>query len=324
MTANAIPSGIVPTEGTASVADGTTLRTLHWAPEGEPWAAALVVHGLGEHAGRYRTVAGALTAAGCDLFAYDQRGFGGSAGIRAYVDRFSQLHDDLAERMLATRAAAQGLPLVLYGHSLGGLVCAGYVLSGRDLPMPDLLVLSSPALDVEQPAWKKTLARTLAGITPRMKIANGLAKGGLSRDPAVEAAVEEDPLCFSTTTVRFGAEGFAEQARVQAVIAGMSAMPMPTYVFNGSADPIVPPASSGILEGKGNVTRRVYEGLRHECHHEPEYPQVLGEVVGWIRANAGAPAGVEAVVAETPGAPASWVAATGVGEATGVVAAAPV
>ena len=226
--------------------------------------------------------------------------------------------------MLAARAAAPGLPLVLYGHSMGGLVSAGYVLSGRDLPMPDLLVLSSPGLDVEQPAWKKTLARTLAGITPRMKIANGLAKGGLSRDPAVEAAVEADPLCFSTTTVRFGAEAFAEQARVQAVIAGISAMPMPTYVFNGSADPIVPPASGAILEGKGNVTRRVFEGLRHECHHEPEYPQVLDEVVGWIRANAGTPAGTEAPVAETPSAPAAWAAVAEVGEATGVPAASPV
>jgi alpha-beta hydrolase superfamily lysophospholipase len=305
MTANAIPSGIVPTEGTASVADGTTLRTLHWAPAGEPWAVALVVHGLGEHAGRYGTVAGALTGAGIDVFAYDQRGFGGSAGVRAYVDRFSQFHDDLAERMLAARAASPGLPLVMYGHSLGGLITAGYVLSGRELPMPDLLVLSAPGLDAEQPGWKKGLAKVLTGITPKMKLANGLAKGGLSRDPAVEAAVEADPLCINTSTVRFGAEAFAEQDRVQAAIAGISAMPMPTYVFHGSADPIVAPAASAILEGKGNVTRRVHEGLRHECHHEPEHEQVLGEVVACIRANANVPnvsaAGVVAAgVAEVP------------------------
>ena len=303
MTANAIPSGIVPTEGTASVADGTTLRTLNWAPEGEPWASALVVHGLGEHAGRYRTVAGALTGAGINVFAYDQRGFGGSAGVRAYVDRFSQFHDDLAERMLAARASSAGLPLVLYGHSLGGLITTGYVLSGRDLPMPDLLVLSAPGLDAEQPAWKKSLARILTGITPKMKLANGLAKDSLSRDPAVQAAVDADPLCLGTSTVRLGAEAFAEQDRVQAAIAGISAMPMPTYVFHGSADPIVAPAASAILEGKGNVTRRVHEGLRHECHHEPEHEQVLAEVVAWIRANAGASAAAGAPAgAEVPAA----------------------
>ena len=284
MTAAAIPSGIVPSEGTVRATDGTTLRTLHWSPEGDPWAAALVVHGLGEHAGRYRTVAGALTAAGIDVFAYDTRGFGGSAGVRAYVDRWSQLIDDLAEQMAAARAAAPGLPLILYGHSLGGLAAVGYVLSGRDLPMPDLLVLSTPALDSEQPAWKRILARILTNITPKMKLANGLPRDGLSHDPEVQAAVDADPLCVDTTTVRFGAEAFAEQARVQVRLAGMSAMPMPTYVFHGSDDPIVAPSASAILEGKGGVTRRVHEGLRHECHHEPEYPQVLGEVVAWVRA----------------------------------------
>lgn len=294
MTAAAIPSGIIPSEGTVRVADGTNLRTLHWAPEGEPWAVALVVHGLGEHAGRYRTVAGALTAAGIDVHAYDHRGFGGSAGMRAYVDRWSQFHDDLAERMLATRAAARGLPLILYGQSLGGLIAAGYVLCGRDLPMPDLLVLSAPALDSAQPAWKKTLARALTGIAPRMRLANGVARDGLSRDPTVRAAADADPLCISTSTVRLGAEAFAEQARVQAAIAGIPAMPMPTYVFHGSADPIVPPGASAILEGKGGVTRRVHEGLRHECHHEPEYAQVLGEVVAWIRVAVPAPGAIPA------------------------------
>ena len=297
MTANAIPSGIVPSEGTVSVADGTTLRTLRWASADDPRAAALVVHGLGEHAGRYRTVAGALTGAGIDVFAYDQRGFGGSAGVRAYVDRVSQYHDDLAERMLAVRVARPGLPVILYGHSLGGLITAGYVLAGRDLPMPDLLVLSSPALDSEQPAWKKSMAKILTGITPRMKLANGLPQGGLSRDPAVQAAVDADPLCVSTSTVRLAAESFAEQARTQAVIPGLARMPMPTYVLHGSADPIVAPSASAILEGKGNVTRRVHEGLRHECHHEPEYPQVLAEVVAWIRANTDAPAAAPAVEA---------------------------
>lgn len=284
MTAAAIPSGIVPSEATVRVADGTTLRTLHWSPEGDPWAAALVVHGLGEHAGRYRTVAGALTAAGIDVLAYDIRGFGGSAGVRAYVDRWSRLIDDLAEQMAAARAAAPGLPLILYGHSLGGLIAVSYVLAGRDAPMPDLLVLSTPALDSEQPAWKKILARILTNITPRMKLANGLPRDGLSHDPQVQAAVDADPLCVDTTTVRFGAEAFAEQARVQAALAGISAMPMPTYVFHGSDDPIVAPSASAILEGKGGVTRRVHEGLRHECHHEREYPQVLGEVVAWVEA----------------------------------------
>lgn len=289
---------IVPAQGTARMPDGTTLRTLHWAPARDPWAVALVVHGLGEHAGRYETVAAAFNAAGIDVFGYDHRGFGGSSGYRAYVDRWAQLHDDLADRVVATRAERPGLPLVMYAHSLGGLVAAGYVLPGRDAgtsggrygsqradgrALPDLLVLSAPALDAAQPAWRKRLAGILSTLTPRLRLANGLAEDGLSHDPAVRARADADPLCQATTTVRLGAQAFAEQDRLAALLPGLSAMPLPTYVLHGEADPIVPVAATAILEGRGNVTRRVWPGLRHECHHEPERAEVLGEVVSWIR-----------------------------------------
>lgn len=281
---------VVPATGTARMPDGTTLRTLHWAPGTEPWAAMLVVHGLGEHAGRYETVAEAFTAAGVDVFGYDHRGFGGSSGYRAYVDRWAQLHDDLANRVLATRAERPGLPLVMYGHSMGGLVAAGYVLSPQDRPLPDLLVLSSPGLDADLPGWKRTLASALSGITPKMRMSNGLPGDGLSRDPSVRAKSDADPLCLDSSTVRLAAEGFAEVDRVGALLPGLEAMPIPTYVLHGDADPIVPLRATDVLVDKGNVTRRVWPGLRHECHHEPEHEQVLAEVVAWVRS-------------EVPGAP---------------------
>ena len=282
---------VVPAEGTARMPDGTTLRTLHWAPVGDPWAVALIVHGLGEHAGRYETVAAALTAAGIDAYGYDHRGFGGSSGFRAYVDTWSQLHDDLANRVEATRAERPGLPLVMYAHSMGGLIATGYVAAGASRPQPDLLVLSAPGLDAVQAAWKKKLAATLQGIVPKMRIANGLADDGLSHDPSVRAKADADPLCLNSSTVRFGAAAFGEQDRLRALLPGLASMPMPTYVLHGSDDPIVPIATTDVLEGKGNVTRRVWPGLRHECHHEPEHDQVLAEVVAWIRSQVpGAPA----------------------------------
>jgi acylglycerol lipase len=275
---------VVPAEGTVRMADGTTLRTLHWAPAGDPWAVALIVHGLGEHAGRYETVAAALTAAGIDVHGYDHRGFGGSSGRRAYVDRWSQLHDDLEARVLAVRAERPGLPLVMYAHSLGGLIGCGHVLSTTARPLPDLLVLSAPAIDVSQPGWRKAMAGALCSVVPRMRLSNGLSEDGLSRDPSVRAKADADPLCLDATTVRFGAEAFAEQDRLQALLPGLAAMPVPTYVLHGSADPIVPATATEAFEGKGNVTRRVHDGLRHECHHEPEQADVLAEVVAWIRA----------------------------------------
>ena len=282
---------VVPAESTAQMSDGTTLRTLHWAPVGEPWAAALIVHGLGEHAGRYETVAAALTEAGIDVFGYDHRGFGGSAGFRAYVDSWGQFHDDLATRVEAARAERPGLPLVMYAHSLGGLIAVGYVVAGQGRPQPDLLVLSAPAIDADQPEWRRKLAGMLQRVVPRMRLSNGLAKDGLSTDPDVQRRVDADPLCVSSSTVHFAAEAFAEQDRLRVLLPGLGAMPMPTYVLHGGADPIVPSPTSEVFAAKANVTRHVWPGLRHECHHEPSHDQVLAEVVAWIRSQVSGAAG---------------------------------
>ncbi len=283
----------VPSEATARMPDGTILRTLTWRTDAAPWAQALVIHGLGEHGGLYGPVARPLTAAGIEVHAYDARGFGGSAGPRAYVDRWSQYHDDLEVRIGALRDAAPGLPLILYGHSMGGLVALGYVLGDVPQALPDLLVLSAPGIDSSVPVWRRRLAALLTNVVPRMRLANGLAHDGLSRDPEVRARSDADPLCQSRSSVRLGAEAFAEQDRIKAALRRLTTMPIPTYVFHGSDDPIVPVAATETLEGIGGVTRRVHEGLRHECHHEPEHEDVLAEVVAWIRENA--PAGVDAV-----------------------------
>jgi alpha-beta hydrolase superfamily lysophospholipase len=275
---------LTPSASTARMTDGTILRTLHWPIQGEPWAVALIVHGIGEHAGRYATVADALAADRIDVRGYDHRGFGASAGPRAYVQRWSQLHDDLQEMVTATRAERPDLPLILWGHSMGGLIACGYLLAPVARPLPDLLVLSSPALDATVPAWKKQVAAVLAGALPRMRLSNGAVAQGLTHDTAIETAYAGDPLRIGSTTVRFAHEGFQEQARVQAAIAAIDAMPVPTYVFHGSADPVVPVEASAALGAKRNVIRHVHEGLLHETHHEPERTLVLAEAVAWLDA----------------------------------------
>ena len=273
-----------PSMATARMADGTILRTVHWPEPDDPWATGLIVHGLGEHAGRYANVATPLAAAGLDVHGYDQRGFGASAGRRAYVDRWSDFHDDLEERLTALEAARPDRPLVLYGHSLGGLVAAGDVLSDRQRPLPDLLVLSSPAFDDDYPGWQRSLVSGLNRLVPKMDMSNGALGKKLSHDPAIREAYEGDPLNLQRSTVRLGHEGFVEQARVNAAIGAIDAMPMPTYVFHGSDDAIVPVAASAPIGEKGNVIRHVHHGLRHETHHEAEHEAVMAEVVAWLEA----------------------------------------
>ena len=129
--------------GRVTALDGTELRTRHW-PAADPWASVLLVHGLGEHSGRYEHVGKRLSASGIDTHSYDHRGQGASGGRRGHVDRWSEYHDDLGERLATMRAGAGTQPIVLYGHSMGGLIVAGYLLSDRS--MPDLAVLTAPGL----------------------------------------------------------------------------------------------------------------------------------------------------------------------------------
>lgn len=268
--------------GAARTREGLELRTLRWPAAGTPRAHLLLIHGIAEHAGRYAHVASRFAAAGIETHASDLRGFGGSAGRRAYVDRWSEYHDDLEDQLTAIRATAGELPVVLYGHSMGGLIALGYVLADPPRPAPDLLVLSAPAIAAIVARWKRDLADVLGRVLPRLEIPNDLPAGGLARDPQVEIAYRSDPLNVHRTTARLGMELFHEQARVQAALARIGALPTPTYVLHGSEDPIVPLSSSASLERRENVTRRVYPGLRHETHNEPEALAVIHDTTVWI------------------------------------------
>ena len=284
--------------------DGTALLLRHWpVASGEPWAAMLLVHGLAEHCGRYEHVGSQLAQAGIDTHAFDLRGFGGSGGDRASIDRWSQLHDDVEERLTAVRSIAPARPLVLFGHSLGGLIALGYVLDGR--ARPDMLVLSAPAIGARIPIWQRALVSTLRRVRPGLLLSNRLDTHVLSSDPAVGDAYLADPLNQHKSTVRFAHAAFGEQRRVAAEVDRLA---IPTLVVHGGDDRLVPTDSSASLGGRPGVTRRVYPNVRHELHNEPIGRQVVAEEIEWIRdqvshmhppsreANlAGAPAGSPAV-----------------------------
>jgi acylglycerol lipase len=272
------------TEGFELTADGLALRTIRWDAAGPAWATLLIVHGLGEHVGRYDHVARQMAAAGIEVHGFDLRGFGASGGPRAYVPRWSLLHDDLEARLAAVRAESPGLPLILYGHSLGGLIVLGYALAEGPRALPDALVLTSPGLDSTVARWKQSVAPVLGRIAPRLRIRNGFGAGALSRDLAVDERLTADPLALRSSTARLGAAGFAEQARVRGLLADGTPIPLPTYVIHGNDDPIVPVgASAPLVDGRPNVTRRVYPGLRHETHNEPEGPSVVDDTIAWLR-----------------------------------------
>ncbi|MEO5917975.1 MAG: lysophospholipase [Candidatus Limnocylindrales bacterium] len=279
------------TTDSATTRDGVRLLTRHWpagvpdtdAPQPRHWpaeaprAAVVIVHGLGEHSGRYEVVGSQLAAAGLETFSWDLRGFGASGGERAYVDTFARYYDDLADRLAAARAALPGRPVVLYGHSLGGLITLGYCLSDRT--PPDLMVLSAPGIADSLAAWKHVAAPILARIVPKLHIANGIGPKMLSRDEGIQQAVQADPLVQTSTTAWLGALGFAEQARVRAAASRLS---VPTLVIHAEDDELVPVQASEALATIPGVTRRTYPGIRHELHNEPEGPSIVAGVIAWI------------------------------------------
>ena len=260
--------------------DGTPILVRRWAAASEAWAHVVLVHGVAEHSGRYEQVGDWLADAGLEVSGYDQRGFGESGGRRAWVDRWTRHHDDLEERITEARTRPAGGPVVVYGHSLGGLIALGYAVAASPRPLPDGLVLSAPALDSSVPAWKRTLARVLARLRPTLEIPNDFDGGLLSRDRTVGERYLTDPLNQHRTTVAFGAAAFDEAARVRAAAGRLS---VPALVYHGSDDELVPPSASEPLGALPGVTRRVYPRLRHESHNEPEGRDVVADVVAWLR-----------------------------------------
>ena len=261
--------------GEFTFADGTSKLTRHWAAD-EPWASMLIVHGLGEHSGRYEQTGADFAAAGIEAHSFDQRGHGKTAQP-GYVERFEHFLGDVEEQLDQLRTA--GRPVVLLGHSLGGLISFSYAVSDR--PPPDLLVLSAPALAANVPVVKKVLARILSRLLPKLALPNDISGDQLSSDPAVGEAYFADPLVYTKTTARLGAELFAAMDQAGGA---HGALTVPTFVIHGTADTVVPPTASAPLAELPTVQRRLFPGFRHESFNEVDRDDAIGAVVEWLRA----------------------------------------
>jgi alpha-beta hydrolase superfamily lysophospholipase len=249
-----------------------------WLAVGPAWGRVLIVHGIGEHSGRYERTGRLLSRAGLDVQAFDLRGHGLSGGRRVYIRRWSDYLDDVEGRLAALRRP--GLPTVLFGHSMGALISLTYACSNR--PSPDLLILSAPPLKATVPAWQRVLAPVLSRVVPTTVLANPIAGEQLAADPNVAAAYFSDPLVQPRSTARLGAELFWAMKQVPGEIGRLH---IPTLVIHGGDDTLVPTAGSEPLAAVPGVDRRVLPKLRHETLNEPEGPKVVAGIVEWLRAN---------------------------------------
>lgn len=263
--------------------DGLRLFRQRWGPMSEARGAVLLVHGYAEHSGRYRHVAERLGREGLAVYAYDQRGYGRSEGRRAFVRAFDQYVVDLHDVWQRVRAeASAGRPLFLMGHSMGGLVCALYVLDHGARPAG--LVLSSPAVRVDPDVspWLQKAARLVSLLAPRLPTAP-VKEGTLSRDPEVVAATQADPLNYhGRTLARTGAELLRAGRRVEQNAARLT---LPLLVFHGTGDRLIDPSGSQVLYHKAtspDKTLRLYDGYFHETMNDLGRARVLDELAAWL------------------------------------------
>ena len=268
---------------TLTTTDGLTLQLREW-PRPEARGNVLIVHGLGEHIGRYAPVAAQLNAWGWNAVGYDQRGHGASQGARGALAHGDDLLRDLALVVDALRAEHRG-PLVLLGHSMGGLVAARFV--AERLRPVDALVLSSPALDAGMNAFQKLLLAVLGPLAPNLAVGNGLKPAWISRDPAVVQAYIADPLVHDRVTprlVRFIVDG-GEFVRARA-----TQWTVPTLLLYAGSDRCVAPAGSRMLAAaapKSVLSAREFAPLFHEIFNEPEQREVFAALGDWLSAGLG-------------------------------------
>ena len=265
--------------------DGENLAIQDWPDyQGERLrGVVLLVHGLGEHAGRYEVVAGQLNAWGFAVRGYDQYGHGESGGARGGLPSDARLLDDLADIVDTTRARMPpDTPLILLGHSLGGLVAARFV--SLALRPVDALVLSSPALDPGLNAVQKLLLAVLPKIAPNLRVGNGLDASLISHDPAVVAAYLADPLVHDRISGRL-ARFIADAG--PATVALASQWQVPTLLMYAGADKLVNPAGSRAFVTQAPpqvVAARCFDGLRHEIFNELQPEPVFAELRQWLDA----------------------------------------
>jgi len=242
----------------------------------------LLVHGLGEHMGRYAHVAAQLNAWGFAVRGYDHYGHGLSSGARGTLPTRHRLLDDLARVIDHTRAGMQGPTgrLILLGHSMGGLVVARAV--AEQLRPVDGLVMSSPALSTG-PNWlQKMLLATLPHIAPQLCVDNGLDARWVARDTQVVQAYENDPLVHRKISAALGAWIVQEGP---ATLAQAAQWQVPTLLLYAGQDRLVRPEGSAAfarIAPPRLVTARCYEAMYHEIFNDPAVEQVFADLRAWL------------------------------------------
>jgi alpha-beta hydrolase superfamily lysophospholipase len=264
-------------------ADGRQIFFRSIRPDGDARAILLVIHGLSEHSGRFVHVMEHFARRGFATYAPDHRGHGRSARTLGDLESMDAVVGDIGVLHRKALAAHPGVPVCVLGHSMGGLISVLY--AQRAAHELAALITSGVAMDIpdDVPDWLIKVSGLLGKLVPRLGVQPFYEPQKLSRDAAVLAEVERDPLFYKgRLRARTGAQILQG---IETAIAGLQKMDLPLLVTHGSADETVPPRASEILFGGAaseDKTLHLFDGLFHEVHNEPEREAVLSFWSDWL------------------------------------------
>jgi acylglycerol lipase len=266
--------------GSIKSADGTKLAYRSWPKPGADTAFA-VVHGLGEHSGRYARFAQGMAKHGMSTYALDLRGHGQSEGQRGHVDSWSQWTADVSAFVEQVEGLA-GVEVVPLGHSFGGAALLSTVLAGK-LANSKRFAVSSPALKLrlQAPGWKTAVAPLASKIVPRLAMDNEVDPAAVSRIAEVVAAYREDPLVHRRISSRMYTEW--QNATVD-ILGRAGQIKIPFLILAGTADPLIDPDGSRKLHQLAPSLSELHllEGRFHEPFNDLDSDEIFQLVADWV------------------------------------------
>ena len=255
-----------------------------WEPDAQPKAVVILVHGLGEHVGRYAHVGKALTNAGYTLVGFDLRGHGKSDGARGHFPSLDAVMQDIHQFFQFVSQRYPNLPQFLYGHSLGGLLSLTYIVQNKAGLKGVIVTGAALRSALQEQKMKIVMANILGTLMPTLIIPSGLDTATISRDKAVVDKYVNDPLVHDKTSLGFGKSALSA---IDLCFARAREFPQPLLIMHGKADKLTYASGSEDFarfagEKNKDVTLKLWDNLYHEIHNEPEQDEVFKVMVEWL------------------------------------------
>lgn len=264
--------------------DEITLYMQGWEPPGRPKAIVCLVHGLGEHTGRYEHVGQALNEAGYALFGFDLRGHGKSGGARGHIPSLDVVMQDIQQFIGFQKQNFPDTPIFLYGHSLGGLLSLAYAIQINEGLQGVITTGAGLRSSLLEQKAKIAIANILGSLVPALTIPSGLDPTTISRNPAVVQNYNNDPLVHNKTSLGLGKSALAA---VELCLGRGKEFSLPLLMMHGTKDQLTYPSGSEDFaklakENNTDVTLKLWDGLYHEIHNEPEQKEVFKFMIEWL------------------------------------------